>query len=258
MNMRRWTTFVLFCASLWADEPDKLFQAIRNGDHSQVTRLIRGKHLDLSKAGASGLTPLLQAIVTSDAKMVRPLIKNGADVKTAGESGITPLHAAVFDAELTRIPIDAGADVNAASATGATPLMGAVRRAGNEAVVGLLLKAGANANAVAGNQRQPAIRNALAAGNASIIRQLLEHGADVKVVPAWGNLALQAGCMECMRMLIEKGVQPTVQMVAEAAAPRSLEMVKVLVEAGAPVNGQDARGYSPLMRAALSIIRIRN
>lgn len=240
---------LLMAASLLAGEAD-LFTAIRQGDHRAVARLA-GKGADLSAAGPGGLTPLVQAVITSDIEMIRLLIAKGANVKAAGESGITPLHAAVFDAELTRVLLKAGADPNAATSTGQTPLMGAVARTGNGAAVELLLEAGADVNMVS-TAKQTALRRALISGNAATVRRFLAKGADAKAAEPFGRTALQRGCLDCIRAALEKGAKPALQMVADAAAPGNLELVKLLVEAGAPVDGQDGRGYTPLMRAVLS------
>ena len=231
---------------------DGLFTAIRQGDRPLVARLV-GQGADVNAANPGGVTPLLQAVLTSDLKMVRLLIAKGANVKAQGESGITPLHAAAFDAGLTRVLLDAGADPNAATSSGQTPLFGAVRN-GNEAVVRMLLRAGANVNALraAASRSVPPLNAAVTSGNAAIVRRLIAAGADVKLVGPLPSSGLKRGCIECVRALLEKGAMPTAQSVADAAAPGSLAMVKLLVEANAPVNGQDARGYTPLMRAALS------
>lgn len=232
---------------------DNLFEAIRQGNHSLVTRLA-GRGADVSAAGPAGLTPLLQAVITSDVKMVRLLIAKGADAKVAGESGITPLHAAVFDAELTRVLLEAGADANAQTSTGATPLSGAVVRRGNDAVIELLLRAGADVNALPASSagRVSPLRRAIGTGDAGTVRRLIAKGADIKLAEPFNRFAMQGGCVECMRQVLEKGTKPTGQMVADAAAPGSFDLVKLLVEAGAPVNHQDSRGYTPLMRAVLS------
>ncbi len=235
-----------------ADSPDRLFSAIREGKHALAGRLIE-EGADINAANPAGVTPLLHAVLTSDSKMVRLLIAKGANVKAQGESGVTPLHAAAFDAELTRVLLDAGADPNAATSSGETPLFGAVR-AGNEAVVEILLGASANVNALrtAASRSVPPLRDALATGNAAVVRRLIASGADVKLIASLPASGLKRGCIECLRTVLEKGAKPTAQNVADASSSGSLDMVKLLVEAGAPVNGRDARGYTPLMRAALS------
>lgn len=251
--MKLLLTLALAGGLLHAADPADLFTAIRQGNHARAARLA-GNGAGVSAPNPSGITPLLQAVLTSDLKMVRLLIAKGANVKAPGDSGITPLHAAVFDAELTRVLLDAGADPNATTSSGHTPIFGALMRTGNDAVVQLLLRAGANVNTVraTGSRKVPPLRTALTSGNAATVRRLIAAGANVKLADPLPGSGLKSGCTECVRPLLEKGAKLTSQSVADAAAPGSLEMVKMLVEAGAPVNGQDSRGYTPLMRAALS------
>jgi ankyrin repeat protein len=195
---------------------------------------------------------LFTAIRQGDRALVARLSGQGADVNAANPGGVTPLHAAACDAELTHGPLDAGADPNAATSSGQTPLLGAVRN-GNEAVVRMLRRAGANVNALraAASRSVPPLRVALTTGNLAIIRHLIESGAGVKLAGPPSGSGLKRGCIECVRALFQIGSSPTVQSAA-AAAPGSLKMVELLVEAGAPVNGQEARGYTPWMHAALS------
>lgn len=240
----------LFGCALVALPAEDLFMAIREGKHARVKALIAAG-ADVNAPNPGGITPLLQAVITSDREMVRLLIAKGANANGAGESGVTPLHSAAFDAELTRMLLAAGANLNAATSTGHTPLGGSVMLERNEGVVEELLRAGASVNPpAAGTNTQPSIlRRAVTSGNAGTVRILLDKDADVKAALPLGRIALQRGCLDCLRLLFEKGAKPTTRMVADAASPGSLEAVKLLVEAGAPVNGQDARGYTPLMRA---------
>lgn len=230
-----------------------LFEAIREGDHAAVERLIAaGVNVNATLPG--GNTPLLHAVITSDAKMVKLLISKGADAKAASEFGITALHAAVADLEKTRLLIAAGAEVNAALSDGRPPLFGAASRIGGAPVVELLIGAGANVNAVRSNGRGP-LGSAAAAGDPDTVKLLLSHKADARAANLLGRITMQSDCFDCIRQLLDAGATATTERLADAAGMGSLELVKLLVERGVSVNGQDNRGYTPLMRAALSYTR---
>ncbi|MDX1980470.1 MAG: ankyrin repeat domain-containing protein, partial [Bryobacteraceae bacterium] len=80
-------TLALAGGLLHAADPADLFTAIRQGNHALAARLA-GNGADVNGPNPSGITPLLQAVLTSDLKMVRLLIAKGANVKAPGDSGI--------------------------------------------------------------------------------------------------------------------------------------------------------------------------
>jgi hypothetical protein len=243
--MKVCAALVVITSALCAGEGGDLFSAIRQGDHAAVSRL----YAQSPDPGA-----LLQAVLTSDAKMVKLLLAKGADVNARhGSSGVTVLHAAAFSPELTRILLAAGADANAATTSGHTPLFGAVVRGGSSPVLQLLLDKGANVNALRGGAaKRPALATAVTSADPAALGLLMQRGADTKLLGPLGRMPLQSTKADCLRPLLAHGFQPTVQNVADAAAAASFEVMKLLVERGAPVNGQDPRGYTPLMRAVLS------
>ena len=75
--------FAVVTFALWADDSTELFTAIRQGDHVAVARLI-GKGADVNAPRADGATPLLQAVLTSDARMLKLLVEKGAGTSKAG------------------------------------------------------------------------------------------------------------------------------------------------------------------------------
>lgn len=114
---------VCFVAGGLVAAPD-VFEAIRAGDVSVV------KSLPVA-ARADGTTPLMHAVVTADAAMVKLLLENKADVRAVNSGGFTALHYALSDLEKTRLLLAAGADANAAAKNGLTPLRIASSRKGS-------------------------------------------------------------------------------------------------------------------------------
>ncbi len=216
------------------------------------------KGTSVNAPGADGIAPLLQAAIASDAKMVKLLIGKGADVGARhATSGVTALHAAVSNAAMTKLLLEAGADPNAATPQGQTPMFGAVVRGGSSSILRSLMDRGANVNALRGpgtdaSAKRPPMATAVGAADSAALRLMLDRGADTKLAVPFGRMSMQNVCTDCMRLLLDKGAKPTTQNVADAAAAGSWDVVKMLLESGVPVNGKDARGYTPLMRAVLS------
>src|SRR5688572_26372771 len=97
-------------------------------------------------AGGSNLA-LIDGVKAGDARVVRALLKQKADVNTAEADGTTALHYAVNrgDLETVDLLLSAGANPRTANRYGVTPIHLAGTN-GNAAVVEKLLKAGADAN----------------------------------------------------------------------------------------------------------------
>lgn len=97
---------------------------------------------------ADNNTPLLAAAWEGRVKMVKSLIKAGADVNAKNERGLTPLHKACTwgNTEVAKALIKAGADVNAKDKYGLTPLHKAAD-GGHAEVAIALIEAGADVNA---------------------------------------------------------------------------------------------------------------
>jgi ankyrin repeat protein len=91
---------------------------------------------------------LLAAVNEGKLKLVRSLLRQGADPNTTNCFGLTPLHTAVYmnRADIVQTLLKAGADANATNNWIETPLHFAAR-AGYYECTKLLLKAGADVNA---------------------------------------------------------------------------------------------------------------
>lgn len=127
----------------------------------------------------TGRTPLMMAVIQSDAPRVSALLASGADPETVDANGLRAIHYAAGepDPALLRTLIVAGADVNAKGRAGKTPVMEAARL-GMLRNVEILIDAGAKLDVRDENERNVVMFGAMAKQSSlEIVKLLLEKGA---------------------------------------------------------------------------------
>lgn len=275
--MKLAAAFALFvgigCSSLRAGEPapeaDKLFQAIRGGDRSEIQRLLKDG-VSANARDARGNTPLMAAALNADVEVLELLLNAGADVNATNQAGANALLRAATFEDKTRLLVARGADVKARSQLGNTALLLAARKPGNSGAVKVLLAHGADANA-ANVLGATALMAAAAAGDADSAGALLDAGADVNAKPdmdspgfIWGGgrtalmWAAFRGDQVLAKLLLKRGAKVNEftaggSALTQAAWGGHLEMAQLLLEAGAQVNQPDlVANYTPLHWAASS------
>jgi ankyrin repeat protein len=222
-------------------------------------------------AGAAAVSPgrlgLAEAVAKDDPEGVRSAIKAGADVNAPmmsdkpGREGMTPLMHAALDgkAETLKALIDAKAKTDQRTEDGRTALMYAAGW-GDTAKLKMLLDAGARTDARA-SDGWTALMWAAARGEPASVKALTAAGADVNAANKWRQTALMAaartGSVEKVAMLLESGANATATdlngesaLCIAAANEAPAGVLQALVKAGAPVDGADADGVTPLMKAA--------
>jgi ankyrin repeat protein len=164
---------------------------------------------------------------------LRERIKTPTQANLRNAQGATLLMQAALnaDASVVRFLLAQGADPKLTNPLGATALHWA---AGDPTKVALLLEAGADPNAKSNLGRTPVLIAAATPGNAASLRLLLGKGGDPKIADQSGDGPL-----------------------GSAASAGDLEMMRLLIDAGANIQergnrGPAFRGVSPLMRAALA------
>ncbi len=187
--------------------------AVQSGDRKTI-RILKN-------AGASGGSPVLDAIINENAKTLRKLL---ADNPSRVQQFVPylqskPLHWAVLvgDEELVRILLDYDANPNPRVRQMRSPLSLAVQR-----------------------------------GNINIARILLQKDASVLLSPDIIRLALESGNVEMVEFLIGKGADVTDTKLHRNSLLifcGSVEVAKLLIEKGLKVNEQTKNGWTPLHAA---------
>jgi len=252
--------------------------AAMEGDAATVRTLLK-QGSDVNAAQGDGMTALHWAAMKNDAALARVLLYAGANVRaTTRINGYTPLFLAsqYGNAEAIETLIAGGADVNTVSSTGSTPLMLA-SASGNVAAVKLLLDAGANVNARDKAREQTAVMFAAAYDRPPVIKLLVDHGADLTLASKVQNLyefsaedsegrpqpaarpggqaprprvaGVDRGFVYTELVAYQGGLTPLLLAAREGHA----DSVKVLLDAGAPIN-QVSPGdkTSPLLIAIIN------
>jgi ankyrin repeat protein len=195
------------------------------------------------------------------------LLDFGASLDARDRFGARPLsHAARFGhLEMVDLLLARGAAIDARNLAGATALYFAAERS-HTAVVQRLIARGADVNLTGRSDISP-IAAAAYAGNDAIVRALMARGADERLPDATGKTAIvyaaAAGHLDVVKQLLARNVDVNARYANDltllmwaagadekVAETEAVRIVGYLLDHGAHVDDQDARGRTALMIAA--------
>ena len=241
--------------------PVEFVTSALDGDKMAV-ELFLDAGMDVNTTDEKNSTALMLAAAKGHFEIVKLLLEKGAKIDLANSDGITALMVAVIQGndEITKTLIGKGAAVDLTDKNGRTSLIIACAK-GNEEIVKLLVERGANVDATTSADGVTTLMVAVIKGNDEITKILLGKGAAINLTDKGGRTALSyaiiassKGTAETVRFLLEKGADPNAKFEDKSgvteliAATRfgNLDVVKLLVKAGARVNTETTEGSSAL------------
>ena len=244
-----------------SEDQNALQKASMKGDKALVAYLL-DRGADVYHEDCNGCTSIIHAAHLGFADIVQLLIDGGADIEHHASNGWTPLHSCHSHAETTHVLLKNGADVNSVTNLGATPLFLAARSGVYDVVKALLsynpdleLTLADGASALIGGIRS---------GNAEVVRLLLEAGANINHQSERNRFPLQfaveRNMVDVLRVLME--YSPKLDLVDDDGdtalhcinSDTSIEIVKILVNAGVDVNFRNRNRDTPICKAVWSNI----
>ena len=243
----------------WPDQPSPLHLTAYWGlSHIAKVLIDRGDKIETQDARKR--TPLVCAVLNGHTDVAHVLIDRGARIDARDLSAATPLHAAVVNnhLEATRLLLECGADPNAQDKSGSTLMCHATNNH-NLQMMDLLHRKGASTQKIGESGFSP-LEIASGGGHAAIAQWLLLRGANVDMRnPAPLMEAVNENQPHVIRLLLEAGA-PINQVsglgytaLGAAVKKGNLDTVQQLLSAGADVNvtGMGPNDESPLQMAAI-------
>jgi ankyrin repeat protein len=216
-----------------------------------------GDSVDVNRKDLLGRTPLMQAAVDGNERLVEAMIGKGARLNDVDSLDFTALTLAAMNGRSAAVRrlLTAHADAEVATVVGGMRALDAACAVGDLVSVDALLNAGAKVDVTDVYHRTP-LMTAARAGYPKVVERLLRSGANVNFggKDRAGALACAAGYgdAESVAVLLAAGadVNPAgTNPLIWAAGVNNLKVVKLLLEHGAKIDAKDAGGKTPLMRA---------
>ncbi|HEY1240758.1 MAG TPA: ankyrin repeat domain-containing protein [Bryobacteraceae bacterium] len=227
----------------------RLPEAARNQDAKTVRALIAQK-ADVNARSSDGSTALLWLVHWNDAETADLLLGAGADANAANDFQTTPLAEACTNGNsaLVRSLLKAGAKPNSPIATGETPLM-TCARAGAVDGIRMLVEYGASVNGKEPRQNQTPLMWAAAERHPDAVKALIDAHADLTATSKQGftaiHFAARVGDLESVKLLLAAGVDINIQThTADGATNRVTNQLGIPKTIG-------TIGYTPLLVAVV-------
>ncbi|MFC2128981.1 ankyrin repeat domain-containing protein [Bacteroidota bacterium] len=196
--------------------------------HENVAEVIVQANADLNRINFDGESALFLANVFGTVKTMRLLLSKNGDSNLRDKEGNTLLHYSALSGNIEKVEeiFKHNLDIEARNNTGDTPLLSAVKRTGNQSVIGALIENGANIAAV-----DKAGKGVLHLAQTSNIEFLLEKEAEINLQDKDGNTPLHK---ECFDIVTYKTLYPFTK-----------SHIIIYIKAGADRNIKNKLGKSP-------------
>ena len=248
-----WCVIAFLSAANLSAAGSELADAVMRGNKAAM-RLLLERKVDVNAPQVDGTTALHWAVRADDLDAIDLLVRAGANVSARNRAGVMPLELAAINGSAAIIErlIKAGADVNRPlNSSGDTALMMA-SRSGKAGAVKALLDHGAQINAKETWGDTTALMWAVSEGNHDVVKLLIERGADVnartKFVPSATGRGFEGATPVAAKadQAPEQNAGGLLSPLMFAAREGDLESARMLVAAGAQVNGVDGDGKDAL------------
>lgn len=226
-----------------------LHDSVRQGDHTRVSWLLNAG-VDPDSGDKNLVSPLQLAVEVQNTDIVKLLLERGAKVNCVGSG---PLHAAAKaeNLKIMRLLLDKGADVDAKCEFGYTPLHWAAYKSKSLVVPKTLIDAGANVNAKASHKSYTPLHVATQTAKAWDILNLVssaeapDTGTRKNLKNPSQEAAMNWNNLNVLKQLfgydkLESLNECDVQKIA------NVDVMKLLLNSEADVNGKDEDGHVPL------------
>jgi uncharacterized protein len=243
----------------------ELAEAAARGDLQGVRTALK-THPDPDAPSRDGTPALHWVVRLQDTGTVQKLLDAGANPNLANRYGVHPLELAINNGDLAmvRLLLKAGADPRSTDTTGESCMILAVQ-SGSLDIVQTLLAAGAKADEADAHFGQTPLMVAAREGYPDIVRVLLARGARVDArtragaAPPFRLPASNAGSKGegiVRGGWPERGERDPIPgaktPLLYAAREGHLDIVRLLLDAGAGIERADADGVTPLLMAILN------
>lgn len=228
--------------------------------YATALRLLADPVTSLDALDENGRTPLHIAVINKNERMVKLLLRKGADKEVPDRTfHYTPLFEAVIKqtGSCVNLLLDAGASVNAQDVSGKSVLHTAVRQ--GSPMVGLLVDRGASVVCRDSKNGRTPIHIAAELGAKEILEMLLQKcpkGVDIKdgnrMTPL--HFAAERGHHNCCQILLRHGASPLArnklnETALHIAVRNCYKLTcEILLSHEHDLNNKDNNGFTPLIR----------
>ena len=247
---------VLFAATAAAATTSAVADAAMRGDREAVRAALAAK-ADVNAAQVDGTTALHWAVERNEVELAEILLTAGARVNARTREGVTPIQLAAINGSAPMLGrlIKSGADPNAPLTPGGDTALMLAARTGKTDAVRLLIEARADVNEKEHWGGTTALMWAVAEGHGEAARLLIAAGADVNArshyVAAANGRGFEGRTPAASRTeeKVEEFASGWLTPLMFAARDGSVELTRILVDAGADVNAVAGDGKTALALA---------